>query len=144
MNNAAMGMRFYTAVKPKNKAAIGSEVGGGTNRTGAMRGDVGYDESYFMVQRARAAATEKPTSKAATYKMLGGVAEQRIPGRNVLDTTYGVRVGGVYSSMEYDAPQTRINSDAVKVWQAQLQASKTFEMDRSGEWTGRPTATGSI
>lgn len=139
MNNAAMGMRFYALKKAPKPTAVGAELGAGSSQSSAMRGGVGMDEAYFMVQRAKSVAAKGTTSKAATYKTLGGVAQQRVPDGNVLDTTYGVRVGGVYSTMEYDPPQTRINSDAARVWEAQLKASKTFEMDRSGEWTGRPS-----
>jgi len=145
-NSVAMGMKFYTTGRKKSVPIGGSDVGprgigtniGGGATSSAMRSGVGPDETYFMVRRARAAALEKPMAKAPAYRTLGGVAEQRIPDGNVLDTTYGIRVGGVSNSMEFDPPQTKINSDAVKVWNQQIRSSHTFAMDRMGEWTGRP------
>lgn len=152
MNNRdSMGMKFYATGKAKpspvgaaGETAVGADstprgvstsIGGGASSS-AMRGGIGQDDTYFMIKRAKAMSA----GSAPLYKQLGGIAEQRIPDGNVLDTSYGVRVGGVMGSMELDPPQTRINKDAVSVWAEQVRTSGVFSLEREGEWTGRPVA----
>lgn len=150
-NKLGMGIIFYPTLGGKKPTPISQSssagnkgvgsTGGGSALSSMRGGNIGPDETFFMVKRARTAAGKKLTSKAPSYRVLGGVAEQRIPDGNVLDTIYGVRVGGVNNHMEFPDPKTRINSDAIKVWNAQLKSSRTFELDREAEWTGRPQSS---
>lgn len=159
-----MGIRFYptkgscSAAKPTSSeqpttttgastsTAVGASaspatsIGGGAagGSSLGMRGGYNADETFIMAKRAKDAASQPPDMRVPIYRQTGYIAEQRRPEGNVQDTTYMMRVGGVLSHQILDDPTTKINADAVKVWDEQLKSSRTFSMDREMEWTGRP------